>query len=426
MAKTLGVELSPTRCTLVLLARRADTLRVKTLSSLEIGSDEPERLAGELRRLRTELGLPRRARVAVWAAADLVPTPDGDYRDRVEALHLAGVSVESAVSPPEALAAVAASLGPPTTAAIAYLAVNPDGAALAVVRDGELLLGQELESGPIEDPRTRDRRALARRLGAHITRALRDASAGLEVERLVLCGALPNLRSLTLPLTEVLARPVETLDTLEGIDTGGLTMPILDFQKQVAGLRLAWAMAADERVSDRSHRRPARSWIRPAATASLLTAAAAALIVAWWPEQEQPVREGPAGAIAVQTTATGSQALATGPQSPFPGLIESGSPPPSAQTSPPASGASPDTPPATARSLVSVRPRGAPTWRVRSILLAPERRLALVDGRIVGPGDRVGGVTVVDITEEAVVFTDAQGRRQRMELPRAAPGVVVR
>ena len=53
---------------------------------------------------------------------------------------------------------------------------------------------------------------------------------------------------------------------------------------------------------------------------------------------------------------------------------------------------------------------------VRSILFSPGRRLALVDGRIVGVGDKVGSYEVVDIDRTGVVVKTASGERQRLEV----------
>jgi hypothetical protein len=55
-----------------------------------------------------------------------------------------------------------------------------------------------------------------------------------------------------------------------------------------------------------------------------------------------------------------------------------------------------------------------------TILYSPERRLAIIDGRIVGPGDEVRGARVIDITPGAVLLRDAQGRLRRLGL---GPGV---
>jgi hypothetical protein len=40
--------------------------------------------------------------------------------------------------------------------------------------------------------------------------------------------------------------------------------------------------------------------------------------------------------------------------------------------------------------------------------------LAIVDGRIVGEGDEIRGAQVVEITQNAVLLRDAQGRLRRL------------
>ncbi|MGE5199728.1 MAG: hypothetical protein ACM3H9_08810 [Rhodospirillaceae bacterium] len=59
---------------------------------------------------------------------------------------------------------------------------------------------------------------------------------------------------------------------------------------------------------------------------------------------------------------------------------------------------------------------------VRTILYSAGRRLAIVDGRIVGVGDAVGGYTVADIGKDAVVFTAPSGERLRVPIHAASPG----
>ena len=51
-----------------------------------------------------------------------------------------------------------------------------------------------------------------------------------------------------------------------------------------------------------------------------------------------------------------------------------------------------------------------------TILYAPERRLAIIDGRIVQAGDEINGARVVDITPTTVLLRDAQGRLRRLGL----------
>lgn len=69
------------------------------------------------------------------------------------------------------------------------------------------------------------------------------------------------------------------------------------------------------------------------------------------------------------------------------------------------------------------RPEAPPTpfdAVLGSILYSPDRKLALIDGRIVGSGDEVKGARVVDITPGGVTLRDSQGRLRTLVL--AAPG----
>jgi hypothetical protein len=51
-----------------------------------------------------------------------------------------------------------------------------------------------------------------------------------------------------------------------------------------------------------------------------------------------------------------------------------------------------------------------------TILYSPDRKLAIVDGRIVGPGDPVSGARVVDITPSTVLLRDGRGRLRSLTL----------
>jgi len=72
------------------------------------------------------------------------------------------------------------------------------------------------------------------------------------------------------------------------------------------------------------------------------------------------------------------------------------------------------------RSPAPIRPN------VRTILYSADRRLAIVDGQIVGVGDAVGGYTVVDIEKGAVVFTAPSGERVRVPVHPTATDEVAR
>ena len=56
-----------------------------------------------------------------------------------------------------------------------------------------------------------------------------------------------------------------------------------------------------------------------------------------------------------------------------------------------------------------------------SILYSPDRKLAIVNGRIVAPGDEVNGARIVDITSSTVLLRDAQGRLRSLTLAAAPP-----
>jgi hypothetical protein len=51
-----------------------------------------------------------------------------------------------------------------------------------------------------------------------------------------------------------------------------------------------------------------------------------------------------------------------------------------------------------------------------TIVYAADRKLAIVDERIVQIGDEVRGARVVDITPDAVLFRDVQGRLRKLTL----------
>ena len=65
-----------------------------------------------------------------------------------------------------------------------------------------------------------------------------------DVSQLLICGDMPEIRSLTAPLIELLNMEVETLDSLDGIDTQHLPEPTDQFVDQMASLRVASAVAA--------------------------------------------------------------------------------------------------------------------------------------------------------------------------------------
>ena len=71
-----------------------------------------------------------------------------------------------------------------------------------------------------------------------------------------------------------------------------------------------------------------------------------------------------------------------------------------------------------------VRARPAPRQEVAqpfdallgTILYSPDRRLAIIDNRIVGVGDEVRGARVIEITADGVLLRDAHGQLRGLSL----------
>ena len=88
-----------------------------------------------------------------------------------------------------------------------------------------------------------DREALADRLSTELRRSFLYLKQYWEqdVSQVLLCGDMPEIRSLTAPLIERLNIEVETLDTLEGIDV----RPSRGFAERASTLRLASSIAVE-------------------------------------------------------------------------------------------------------------------------------------------------------------------------------------
>jgi hypothetical protein len=61
---------------------------------------------------------------------------------------------------------------------------------------------------------------------------------------------------------------------------------------------------------------------------------------------------------------------------------------------------------------------------VATILYSADRRLAMVDGRIVRVGDRLGDATIVDIIPNAVIIESPDRGRRSLMLRLPGTGVV--
>ena len=75
----------------------------------------------------------------------------------------------------------------------------------------------------------------------------------------------------------------------------------------------------------------------------------------------------------------------------------------------------PTRPTALAEPERSQRAESGPRWRLQSTLVAEDRRLAIINGRTVGPGDRVDGATVRDVRQDGVTL-EIEGRRIELRM----------
>jgi len=129
----------------------------------------------------------------------------------------------------------------------AHVALGVSQSALGIFCDGALLYARDLDWGyaapSLGTPVAHDRELLADRLSAELRRSFLYLKQYWEqdVSQVLLCGDMPEIRSLTAPLIDRLNIEVETLDTLDGIDTE--TLPE-GFAERAPMLRLASSIAA--------------------------------------------------------------------------------------------------------------------------------------------------------------------------------------
>jgi hypothetical protein len=483
MASTTGIEIASNSCTLVDV-RPAPEQTTAVRQIRVIGPDEwPAAEAAQadlLRSIRRSGGFPRHAVAVSWDCPDRGPA--GFMAPAQRLLEAAGFHVQSILSPPQALAQIAARrqrFGSP--AATVWTALSPDGAAIAIVRGRELVYDRTISWKYIANL-TDSRAVLLQRysLIAHLAPEIRHgidivrASLGVAVDTIVTCGSLPDLRSLTMPLIEELDVEVETLDSTEGLRAAGQvnTDRLIDTAPAIR-LACAAALLPAERSAS-----PAfdGSLSEDAPPAPLRIAAAVALIAAvgWggfaWrgivgaspvravtlpqssavasaprpampsrsPEFRSAASEASSDADATsgnrRTKPGGSNArddstpvstVLSGQAQPGVGRarsVEDKAPTIQAQAPIPPrggdaaaaaaeTGATSLAPRAADRPIARAQPTALkdPLPNVDSILIDQERRLAVIDGSVVGVGDPVGPRTVVQIDRDAVTLREPSG-----------------
>ncbi len=424
--------------------------------------------------------------------------PRNEVAAALRPLKDAGIEIDAVLTPAAALAALARLRRDVISHGTldAYIAFEETESMMALVRDGQLVAARMLPWGYLRDapshyilrPRDEIVARLVNDLSTCRTSAQLDAQPLTQV---CVCGALPELRSMAIALTEQLDVEVEPLDTLFSIDATRLPEPEEEFRGRAAGFRLAWAAATDERPTLdllRERKRQARKVVfsQAAVVAGVAVGLGAGWLVQkrWRPIQvpngiaqkaaapalsptpprptfltrpplsqpratvppaqpvmapraqppsatlEAPTRRSAEPPVSIQPEKPVERPLAAARvSSPAPRLPAPVERPPAARVPPPPARPAlvPAPPPATATSLIRQQTLAVPApppeaqpsplpfeATLGTILYGPERKLAIVDGRIVQAGDDVRGARVVEITPTSVYLRDEQGRLRRL------------
>jgi len=389
----------------------------------------------------------------------------------VQPLVDAGVHVQSVVTPPLALTSLARMRRAFTVpdATEAYVALEESMTSFALVRNGALVAARDFAWGYLEEPfggqQPRPREEIAARLADELENFFRAAGIRQGSENQVcICGSLPELRSMTVPLMERLDLEVETLDSLFTIDAARLPEPSDQFLEQSAELRLAWAVAADwpqplNLLRERQRRQKRTTFAMAAVAAGVAAGVGVGSRIqqsAWWQSTaSKAVASAATPGPRLPTARRAAPVPKSGPAKqvprdvvamarPLPSPPVARLPPVTARaaviaapvvTAPPlkvAAAANPAPAPpsallrrAQAPQHEGTAPRDQPKPEpaplpfdavLGTILYSPERKLAIIDGRIVQPDDDVRGARIVDITPTAVLLRDAGGRLRRLSL----------
>jgi hypothetical protein len=413
---------------------------------------------------------PRRRTVLLAAAGER------ELASAVRPIVEAGVTLGSLLTPAAALLSLARLHGAVEQphGIEAYVALDEGACCIALTRAGTLLAAADYDWGYFDvvewrTPRTRE--DVSRRLSEELPRLL--GASGLDphqLARVCVSGGMAELRSMGVALTELIDVEVEPLDSLFGVDAEQLPLRSDELRDRMSELRIAWAAAADERPPlDFLRERRRQKAHATLSRAAVMAGAVAGLAVGWqvhdrWlgpvrgpslrlaqsgaqpPErvrQESPVRGGPVPVPpareepkpaarptdsapvvrpAPSPTASSPDALVPSPAArvnatrsplPEPPAPSAVLPAALAPVAPPSPRRSEESDPAR-RLQVEIQTAEAFDAVLGTILVGPDRKLAIVDGRIVGPGDLVKGARILDISATTVLLRDRQGRLRHL------------
>ena len=403
-----GIEIGPTTCVVVRTrrdrsARTGSGPTIASARTFDVGSRTA--LAAALGRARHADGFASRARVVAWGPPSSQIALDPDRLPDVSPLIDAGFEIESIISPPQALAMLLESLRVDSRrAAIAAAALTRHGAALAIVHHGQVVAARTFEWSlgvPFSGSRSEllDRYLVVSQLAPQLQHLIELAGPVYHapVSSVVVCGSLPELRSLSMLLIEELDLEVETLDSADR-----LASSVAQQTESAASLQLAAAAAVDT-SSD------GQSWLSSSGLRNLAGSVAFVLCAAW-------------ASMQVSGFSPASPAFPDGIA-----VVERVESPPVSPMRPEATIGRLDVEPPTSKrpaapsEPIAVAPRRAPVPadvvvvpadplpRVDGIAISATRRLAILDGAIVSPGDRVGRRSVKRIEHNGVVLREPNG-----------------
>ena len=261
MGSTTGIELGPDTCVLAGVRATRTDVEITALHIIEPAAwpSQDVALAEALGTARRSKKLPRAARVVEWGLSEDATTSE-IARAAMRPLASAGFRIERVLTPPQALAILASTRVKPggQNTAVAWLALNMHGVAIAIVRGSELLFARTFQwsyNPHLFDMKAQllQRYSLIAHLAPEVHRGIAAvrSSYGVHVEAAVTCGDLPELRSLTMPLIEELDLEVETLDSLEGLKPVGRAK-LEPLAESAPAIRLACAAALARAEGGRS------------------------------------------------------------------------------------------------------------------------------------------------------------------------------
>ncbi len=442
MASATGIEIGPDSFLFAGIRPAcgddAEVLSARRFAASEWPVDR-DLFVDALRSIRRDHRFPRRAAAVIWSTTDA-----GDsaaHHDPLASLTAAGFEIVSVMTPPQALTHVATTMrrGDPSDA-IAWLALNTRGASIAIVRDGLLLFARTF-AWTYRDLKTSKAQLLQRYLLisqlapelAHGFKTVREAD-GATVSLIMTCGNLPELRSLTLPLIEELDVEVETLDSTAGL-LAGRNLRAGELNDLAPTARIATAAALTAGALPRRDSLLIQG-SRFAAAAAVIAALAWAGYSFWHSAQPSPAHQ--SSAPQRRSPAASADAPRSSPSQPPPNPTQTsvnstplpvatrGSDEPNRAAS-----SAPETPrrvspeqshrvqsdtktAATPQALSPAASLNEPLPRIDSVLIDQDRRLAILDGAVVGVGDVVGSRVVVAIAREAILLREPSGRIVRV------------